>query len=125
METHLDVCKNNCPGVENDGKGNCCVVADRNWILGPIEDSWEVLDRLQEIYPTMRYEDVFISYEEGKLLYPDKSAWQEPSCYPAMRLVNDACKFLQFGECTIHEQKSRTCKDYKCPALLDLVRIIE
>ena len=107
MGSHLDICKNNCPGAREDGKGSCCVVEGRNWIIGTVEDSWEVLDRLQAIYPTIRYEDVFITYEEGKDLYPDKPAWQDPSCYPAMRVVNGSCKFFNL------ENAQFTSKDLK------------
>jgi len=118
MPNNEDICKNHCPGLYYDKKGSCCIVGDREWILGPIEDAKETLQNLQEINPCLSYSDVFIDYEEGSKMYPEKESWQFEDSYPALRLVEGACLFFSKEKgCTVYEKRPLVCRQWTCPPL--------
>lgn len=112
-------CQRNCCGVAEQS-GACCTLGDKDWILGPIEDTAEVLKRLEErLGKPVSFAEVFIEYEEGRALFPDKSSWQNPAHYPAMRVVPHviarySCAFLKDGKCSIHDIKPRLCASFLC-----------
>ncbi len=122
-------CLRNCCGVAEQS-GACCTLGDRDWILGPIDDSAEVLIRLQErLGRAVSFAEVFFDYEEGRYLFPDKSSWQDPAHYPAMRVVPDdfvrySCAFLKNGKCSIHDIKPKICANFLCDYVLKVVKSV-
>lgn len=119
MASDYNTCKYNCPYNTVDG---CCNVNKKDWIIGPILDYQKVLLNLQKDDPLLTFDDVFINYREGRKLYPRKESWQEPTNYPAMRVTRGVCTYYDNG-CTIHSQKSETCKQYMCPTLRRVLKL--
>jgi len=122
-----DICSNKCFGIDGYD-GSCCSVENRDYIIGKITDTAEFLERLQSrLGRKINYEDVFIDFEAGKQIFPDKESWQNPENYPALRVnFNDPklpCIFyntsLKF--CTVHEIRPQTCKDYFCDYLSEQI----
>ena len=122
-------CQRNCCGIAEQS-GICCTLGEKDWILGPIEDTEAVLERLEKRYGRpVSFAEVFIEYEEGRLLFPDKSSWQNAAHYPAMRVVADAkalysCAFLKNGMCSIHEIKPKLCASFVCEYVQELVKSV-
>ncbi|CAN5232400.1 hypothetical protein BH11CYA1_BH11CYA1_35780 [soil metagenome] len=122
-------CQRNCCGVSEQA-GICCTLGEKDWILGPIEDTSEVLKRLEERFSRpVSFAEVFVEYEEGRLLFPDKSSWQNPAHYPAMRVVPDrkavySCAFLKNGLCSIHDIKPKLCASFLCEYVQQLVKSV-
>ena len=119
MPSDHNTCKYNCP---RNIEAGCCNVNKTDWILGPILDHQKVLSNLKEDDPSITFDNVFIGYTEGKKLYPRKETWQDSSNYPAMRVTNGICNYYKNG-CTIHLQKSETCKQYMCPTLRRVLKL--
>ena len=120
MGTNCNVCSNKCWGIEGYD-GSCCTVEDRDWIIGPHYDSHEFIEKLSEkLGEKINYNDIFIEYEEGKELFPDKPSWQVKSAYPAFRVKLDhkklPCMFYDTDEkqCTIYDIRPETCRNYEC-----------
>lgn len=121
-------CLRNCYG--NKGKaGACCTVAERDWIIGPIDDTKEFIARLEKhLGHKVKYNEIFIEYEEGRKLFPEKSTWQERKNYPAMRVLMDSdgvypCAFLsESKECTIQAIKPHICDLYLCDHLKTVLK---
>ena len=119
-----DFCKTKCRNIEGNG-GFCCTVGDRNWIIGPIPDHMEVLERIKAMKPDVEiaWDDCFMGYEEGSKLFPERPAWTNPDYYPCMRIDIDSdlkeCVFYDASSCscTIYEARSITCSKYKCKEL--------
>ena len=117
--THY-TCLSNCFGQRNNAAG-CCKVSDRDFIIGPIRDAKEFLQRLNNKNQTKhKFSDVFIEHKEGSRLFPDKVAWQNP--YPALRLKMTEpdlpCRFLtEKQECGVYEIRPQTCRKYLCEHL--------
>jgi len=107
-------------------QAGCCTVGERDYVIGPIRDAEQLLDRLNSTAGrTYTWGEVFIDAEEGAKLFPEKSNWQDESVYPALRIdVTDErlpCKFLgENGLCTIHDIRSDTCRNYSCGFLEDI-----
>ena len=119
MDIIAKTCNTNCYGYEGNF-GSCCHIADKNWIIGPIHDAEKVLSELREDSPWLKWEDVFIGYEEGRNMFPERSVWQVESHYPAMRLGSGlGCVMysLPLRKCTIYEKRPQTCRDYRCEFL--------
>ena len=113
----MNYCMEQCQGVKGNN-GDCCHIRDKNWIIGKVSDDKELLARVQKEYDkNLTWNDLFIDYEEGSKMFPDKSDWQNKDLYPAMRvrpeLEGSPCVFFDNG-CKIHEIKSDVCKNYKC-----------
>jgi len=113
----MNYCMEQCQGVEGNN-GDCCHIRDKDWIIGKVSDDKELLARVQKEYDkNLTWNDLFIDYEEGSKMFPDKSDWQNKDLYPAMRvrpeLEGSPCVFFDNG-CKIHEIKSDVCKNYKC-----------
>lgn len=119
-------CTRNCLGVEDNAAG-CCTVAERDYIIGPIPDAKEFLKRYNTTACShATFDELFVSYKEGKRLFPDRETWQNPQNYPALRvdMTHDyhACNFL--GEdnlCSVHEIRSQTCRSFTCKHVNDLL----
>ena len=125
-------CSQNCMGFRGN-VGGCCTLGDRDWILGPVSDVdadalLVDLGRLlgREVSP----EEVFIDFEEGRALFPERSEWQKPANYPAMRVRPDVaripCRFYDAstGGCTIYDIRPSLCRKYLCGHLKDVVSLL-
>jgi Fe-S-cluster containining protein len=120
MGTNCNVCSNKCWGVEGQD-GSCCTLENRDWIMGPNYDSHEFIEKLSEkLGEEIRHEDIFIEFEEGSQLFPDKPVWQTPNSYPAFRVKLDnkrlPCIFYdtEIKQCTIYDIRPETCQLYEC-----------
>lgn len=116
------ICSTKCYGVDNHD-GACCKIADRDFIIGPHseEDIIGFLTRLSTKFDReIKREDVFIDYEEGKNLFPNKLNWQSPKNYPAFRIdtnnPNYPCIFYNetVKACMIHNIRPLVCFNYYC-----------
>ena len=119
MGTNCNICSNKCYGVEGY-HGSCCSIEERNYIIGPHHDTEEFIKNLSEkLGREVNEDDVFIKFEEGSRMFPNKSAWQNPDSYPAFRVdfynpklpcifYNTKLKF-----CTIYDVRPKTCRDYE------------
>ena len=123
MGTDCNICSNNCYGI-TDYHGSCCSIENRDYIIGPHPDTEEFIKNLssklgREIYE----EDVFIGYEEGKELFPNKTSWQNPNSYPAFRVdffnPKLPCIFYntKIRACSIYDIRPQTCREYECEYL--------
>ena len=118
----MNYCMEQCQGLKGNN-GECCHIRDKNWIIGKVKDDKELLERVQKEYDeNLTWNDLFIDYEEGSKMFPDKPDWQNKDLYPAMRvrpeLEGSPCVFFDNG-CKIHEIKSDVCKEYKCQWLVN------
>ena len=123
MGTNCNICSNKCYGVEGY-HGSCCSIEERNYIIGPHHDTEEFVKNLSEkLGREVNEDDVFIKFEEGSRMFPNKLAWQNPDSYPAFRVdfynpklpcifYNTKLKF-----CTIYDVRPKTCRDYECEYL--------
>lgn len=123
MGTNCNICSNKCYGVDGY-HGSCCSIEDRNYIIGPHHDTEEFIKNLSEkLGREVEEDEVFVKYDEGSRLFPNKSAWQNPDSYPAFRVdfynPKLPCMFynakLKF--CTIYDVRPKTCRDYECEYL--------
>ena len=123
MGTDCNICSNNCYGI-TDYHGSCCSIENRDYIIGPHPDTEEFIKNLssklgREIYE----EDIFIGYEEGKELFPNKTSWQNPNSYPAFRVdffnPKLPCIFYntKIRACSIYDIRPQTCREYECEYL--------
>jgi len=111
------LCSTSCGGVK-DAHGECCNISGKNSIVGPVLDSEQVIERLQEKFPGISYSEVFLDFEEGRVLYPDKEVAQDPASYPAYRSTKEGrCIFYKDKGCSIQQEKSIRCKTYLCEYL--------
>jgi len=120
-------CTKNCLGIEGNSAG-CCTLDKRNYIIGKVHDAKAFLKRYREtVDEKATYEDIFIEFEEGKALFPDRPIWQDPENFPAIRVSMEnerhPCKFL--GEdnlCTVHKIRSQTCQNFTCAHVQELLQ---
>ena len=129
MNNICDICSNKCVGIENY-HGGCCSLDNRNWILGPHNknDISEFLEKLSNKFGRkIKYEEVFIDFEEGSKLFPDKNMWQDPLCYPALRVdMNSERKFCIFynkenKSCNVYDIRPKICQNYMCSYLKQMI----
>lgn len=125
MGSICEICSNRCFGIEGYD-GSCCSIESRNFIMGPIKDAEEFIQRLNEKFGrNFQREDALIDFEEGRRLFPERSVWQDPGNFPAMRIdISKAklpCVFYNTHAkfCSIHEVRPKTCQDYFCEYLMD------
>lgn len=119
----MNICSEKCFGSEGYD-GSCCSIETRNFIIGPHRDAEEFLQRLAvKLGRSIPKEEVFFSFEEGRNLFPDKSNWQRPESYPALRVEmsnqRHQCIFynLTLKQCTVYDIRLQTCRDYRCDYL--------
>ena len=124
-----NVCQKRCLGYEGM-HGNCCTLTNRNWIIGPVADHEKFLVALRAAYPGVEiaWEDVFIGFEEGSRLFPERPVWQDPVNYPAFR-PNFAEKELpcvfynsSIKACGVYEIRPWLCGHFKCEYLADYIK---
>jgi Fe-S-cluster containining protein len=118
-------CASKCMGRPGNN-GGCCNLGPRDWIIGPISDVDELIEKVSERWgrPALRIE-LLIDYEEGRLLFPERPTWQDPKNYPAMRVLGELphpCRFhnREIG-CTIHDIRPGTCQAFECDWLRQAV----
>lgn len=126
----LYTCLKNCYGNAGQASG-CCMLMHRDFIMGPVKDTEAFLMRLKARYGRKySFDEVFIEYKEGKKLFPDKSCWQNPKNFPALRVKIDSegrfpCRFLdQNMLCSVHDIKPLMCKQYRCDHLKKIVELL-
>lgn len=123
----MDPCGKSCFG-RDDYHGSCCRLEERDWIIGPIPDADDVLERLRTHFGDagLEFDEVFIRYPEGRNLFPERSMWQSPGSYPAMRvdsrLADKPCIFYNatVRRCSIYDIRPNTCATYRCEYLTSL-----
>jgi Fe-S-cluster containining protein len=123
-------CARKCMGLV-DNEGGCCTLADRDFILGPVDDVDELLERLGKYWgrPVLRIE-VLIDCEEGRELFPGRSTWQNPRNYPALRVRPDNPRFpcMFYDEagagCSIYEDRPHMCQKFTCDWLKHVLEVL-
>lgn len=129
MGTDCNICSNKCMGFEGN-HGGCCTLGNRDFIIGPHTDTKEFIERLSTKFGReIKYEDVFIDYEEGKTSFPTKSMWSNKNSYPALRVdkMNPflPCIFynMRLKACMVYEIRPTTCKDFECSYLQEQTKV--
>ncbi len=124
-------CTQKCCGVARQSS-KCCTISDRDWILGAVKDTDRFLADLSKLKGReVSYDEVFIDFEEGSQMFPEKSSWQRRKNYPAMRVHVDRAKghpCTLLGDdmlCTVHEIKPQICKNYYCEYLLYIHNVLD
>ena len=123
MGNHCNICSFNCFGKEGYD-GSCCHLEDRDYIMGPIDDSEKFLERLsQKIGRKVEFKEMFYDFEEGSKKFPDKPVFQDPTNFPAFR-VDEEKKRLPcvnynsaLRSCSVYEIRPNTCRDNYCDYL--------
>ena len=123
MGLDCNICSNKCYGISGH-HGSCCTIEDRDFIIGPHYDSYQfVTDLSNKLGREIEYREVFVNYEEGKTLFPNKSTWQNPDSYPALRVdfynPRLPCIFYntKVKACTMYDIRPKTCQEYECEYL--------
>lgn len=87
--------------------------------MGRIEDYEEFLQKVDRTFS-----EVFMTYEEGSKLFPEKSVYQDPNNYPAFRLnfldQGLPCIFYKNNKCSVYDIRPRSCREYLCQYLKDI-----
>lgn len=125
MSKICDICSNKCWG--NPGyHGSCCSIEERDFIIGPHLDSEEFLDRLNEKFGReFEFDEIFYSFETGKNIFQNKTTWQNPESYPALKInfssIKKPCIFYNthLKACSVYEIRPETCRSYMCDYLKD------
>ena len=123
MGTDCNICSDNCYGITGH-HGSCCTLEDRDFIIGPHADAEEFIESLsKKLGRDINYREVFVDYEEGKTLFPNRSAWQDPHSYPALRVdfynPRLPCIFYntKVRACSMYDIRPKTCQEYECEYL--------
>jgi Fe-S-cluster containining protein len=121
-------CSHDCFGIDNY-HGSCCRLENRDFIIGPIHDTDDFLTRLQKHFNRpIAYKDVFIDYEEGSKLFPDKTTWQNREAFPALRIDLDSkdlhCIFYNntMRACSVYNIRPTTCYRFVCDYLKNKIQ---
>jgi len=123
MGNHCNICSFNCFGRENYD-GSCCHIEDRNYVMGPIHDYEDFLEKISnKIGRKVEFKEMFYDFEEGSQKYPDRPIYQDPSVYPAFR-VDEEKKRLPcvnynsaLRSCSVYDIRPQTCRDFFCDHL--------
>jgi Fe-S-cluster containining protein len=120
MGANCNICSEKCFGLPGY-HGSCCTIENRDYIIGPHYDTQEFVDNLsKKLSREINYNEVFVDYEEGKTLFPNKSTWQNPNSYPAFRVdfynPRLPCIFYntKIKSCTMYDIRPKTCREYEC-----------
>ena len=123
-------CSQNCMGFRGNA-GGCCTLDDRDFIPGPVRDADTFLiDLGRRLGREVSREEVFIDFEEGRALFPDRPSWQEPANYPAMRVLPDVewipCRFYDktTGACTVYDIRPAMCRNFLCDHLKGVISLL-
>lgn len=119
-----EICSQHCYGIQGYD-GSCCSIEERNWIIGPHNDADAFIDRLStKVGRQINKQDVFIDFEEGSQLFPNRGVWQLPESYPALRVdlssPKKECIFYNttIKSCMVYEIRPDTCQKFKCDFLM-------
>jgi len=122
-DNHLDICAFKCFG-RDDYDGSCCMLEDRNYIMGAITDYEEFLKKLSDkLGRVVDFSEVFYSFEEGSKQFPNLSNWQDPNNFPAFKLdlekKRKPCVMYNTAtrSCSVYDIRPQTCRNYLCPYL--------
>jgi len=124
MSDSCSICSHKCRGYDNN-HGDCCNANNGEWILGPHQPN-DISEFLSKLGNEVKYEDVFIDYEEGHKLFSNHS-WQRPEAYPALRVnINSEKKFCMFyneieRKCSVYDIRPKVCQNYFCKYLKDIL----
>lgn len=120
MAENCNICSFKCFGIDNYD-GSCCSLEDRDYIIGPHTDCENFLKSLsQKFGREIHFKEVFIEFEEGKKLFPNKKCWQNPLSYPCLRVElnhpKKPCIFYntQLKACNVYDIRPEICRTYKC-----------
>jgi Fe-S-cluster containining protein len=111
-------CGDKCMGHRGN-RGGCCKLGPRDWIIGPVRDAEAFVAQLSKHFGrAVARGEVLIDFEEGRRMFPERSMWQNPAHYPALRGAREApyaCQFYAEDRgCTVHELRPQLCRDYEC-----------
>jgi len=120
----MNHCSEKCLGFAGN-HGGCCQLDDRDFMIGPISDPKEFLQRVQTKFSgvPITWKDVFIDYEEGAKMFPERSLYQNPDHYPVLRVdmkhVRKPCIFYNstLKCCSVYEIRPEICKSFMCSYL--------
>lgn len=122
----MNHCQKKCLGYDNN-HGGCCTVSNRNFILGPVLNSDEFIEKLKIRFPGVEisFDDIFIKFEEGSRMCPDRLVWQNPNNYPCLRINNTklaSCIFYNESIkcCSIYNDRPKMCRDFMCDYLVSI-----
>jgi Fe-S-cluster containining protein len=125
-------CSQNCMGFRGNA-GGCCTLGDRDFIIGPVPDvdvDAFLVDLGRRLGREVSRGEVFIDFEEGRALFAERSEWQKPANYPALRVRPDVaripCQFYESstGACTVHDIRPGLCREYFCDHLKDVTSLL-
>jgi len=125
MSSICEICSSRCFGIDGYD-GSCCSLEGRDYIMGPIKDADEFIQRLNDkMGRKFQREDALVDFEEGRRLFPEKSVWQNPGNFPAMRIDTSKAKLpcvfynTHAKFCSVHDVRPQTCQIYFCGYLKD------
>ena len=131
MSKHANICSHNCFG-RKDHDGSCCHLEDRNYIIGPHTDPEDFLERLSDRFSRkVKFEEVFYTFEEGSKLFPERSCWQSPNSFPALKVdiekERKPCIFYNstLRSCSIYDIRPQICRKYYCQFLIDVLQPVD
>jgi len=120
MEDCYNICSNECKYIK-EKHGGCCHARGNEFLMGPIDDDLEFLNRLKENGYDFEYEDVFIDLEEYTNRVNEPKAYiAKPENFPALNYrldkENQPCIFYNTEEkkCNVYEIRPNTCRNYLC-----------
>jgi len=123
-------CSQNCMGFRGNA-GGCCTLDDRDFIPGPVRDADAFLARLgHHLGREVPHEEVFIDFDEGRALFPERPSWQEPANYPALRVRPDVewipCRFYDKTAlaCSVYDIRPAMCRDFHCEHLAGVITLL-
>lgn len=123
-------CSQNCMGFRGN-IGGCCTLDDRDFIPGPLRDADAFLKDLGRLLcREVSREEVLVDFEEGRNLFPERSSWQDPGNYPALRVRPDVaripCRFYEPSTraCTVYDIRPAMCRNFLCDHLNDVISLL-
>ena len=118
-----EICSKKCCGIDLY-HGGCCSIDDRDYIIGAIKDYDLFLEKLSfKMGRQVLQNEVFIDYEEGKNMFPNKPQWQNKENYPAFRIdLTTPRRFCIFynsslKNCSVYDIRPKTCAKFVCEYL--------
>ena len=124
MSKHANICSHNCYG-QKDHDGSCCHLEDRDYIIGPHTDPEDFLERLSDRFSRQ------VKFEEGSKLFPERSCWQSPNSFPALKVdlekERKPCIFYNstLRSCSIYDIRPQICRKYYCQFLFDVLHPVD
>jgi Fe-S-cluster containining protein len=128
MSNHSTVCSFNCYG-QKGYDGSCCQLEERDYIIGPIKDAAEFLNKLsQKIGRTVAFNEVFYDFETGSQLFPERAMFQNPDNYPAFKVDTEKRRLpcvnynSTLRTCGVYEIRPAVCRNYYCDYLNEYLK---